>query len=102
MIKVIAKAEIDGVNKSCSFSSKQNRTITIDDLSRVDAFITNALIKGCTVRLFYKITYDNVKNRQVYVSEMSSSTYFVYLNKKDRQLNDIISSINRGVAGNRY
>ena len=46
MIKIIARAEINGANKSSSFSSKQNRVITKEDLKGIDKFITNALING--------------------------------------------------------
>ena len=98
MIKIIARAEINGANKSSSFSSKQNRVITKEDLKRIDKFITNALINGSRVILSYKITHDNIKSAPIYISSVSSSAHFVYLNKKDIQLKDIISSINREVT----
>ena len=98
MIKVVASIELDnGRKKTCSFQTKENRQICLEDLSKVCKFIDESLLNGYKPYIFWKITYDQ-RNVHLVVSSMSSNFIIISHDRAIRLLNNMISSINNNLG----
>ena len=95
MIKIVAKVDYCGKKKTCSFQSKEHRTITRKDLEKVEKFINSFLNCGQNVEISNRITYPDGSHGMV--AGMSSRTLIINHTKKEYILNNLVEHINRNL-----
>lgn len=98
LIKVTASYNRNGKKKTCSYTSKENKRITIYDLERIFYFSEDALKNyGEQVNINYSVKYDNKEGYNTYISRMSSKVVIISLNKLHIVIESIIKQINLSI-----
>ena len=98
MIKLIASIYLyDGSTKSCTFQSKENKSVLIKDLDRIRRFAEKSLDNNLSITLRLRITYENNKRKNPMISNISKKAIISHRNKLDSTLYNVIETINKNI-----